>query len=124
MELTREQFDAAAACGCTFVPADEAQVARLSMQRRIFTRDGKPFVATRDAGGFHETHATLALLIGARSGSEVSSRGDTLQQVAAADAASAREMESERGTGGAQEVPSRQTTAGPRTPARGVRRRQ
>jgi hypothetical protein len=65
MELTQEQFDAAAACGCAFVPADEAQVARLSMQRRIFTRNGKPFVATRDAGGFHETHATLALLIDA-----------------------------------------------------------
>jgi hypothetical protein len=124
MELTQEQFDAAAACGCTLIPADEAQVARLSMQRRIFTRNGKPFVATRDAGGFHETHATLALLIGAHSGDEVSSRGDTLQQVAAADAASAREMDSERGTGGAQEVRTRRPTSGPRTPARGVKRRQ
>jgi hypothetical protein len=124
MELTQAQFDAAAACGCNFVPADEAQVARLSMQRRIFTRNGKPFVATRDAGGFHETHTTLALLIDSHAGSEVSSRGDTLHQVAAADAASAKEMESERGTGGAQEVPSRQPATGPRTSARGVRRRQ
>ena len=124
MELTQEQFDAAAACGCTFVPADEAQVARLSMQRRIFTRNGASFVATRDAGGFYETHATLALLIGVQSGGEVSSRGDTLQQVAAADAESAREMEQERGAGGAQEVRSRQTTTGPRTPTRGVKRRQ
>jgi hypothetical protein len=124
MELTQEQFDAAAACGCSFVPADGALVARLSMQRRIFTRNGKPFVATRDAGGFHETHATLALLIGAHAGGEVSSRGDTLQQVAAADAASAREMDRERGTGGAQEVRTRQPAAGPRTPTRGTRRRQ
>src|SRR3954451_23016204 len=124
MELTQEQFDAAAACGCSFVPADGALVARLSMQRRIFTRNGMPFVATRDAGGFHETHATLALLIGAHAGNEVSSRGDTLQQVAAADAASAREMETERGAGGAQEVRSRPTTTGPRTSARGVKRRQ
>ena len=92
--------------------------------RRIFTRNGKPFVATRDAGGFHETHTTLALLINSHAGSEVSSRGDTLHQVAAADAASAKEMESERGTGGAQEVPSRQPATGPRTSARGVRRRQ
>ena len=106
MELTQEQFDAAAACGCNFVPADEAQVARLSMQRRIFTRNGKPFVATRDAGGFHETHTTLALLIGTHTGSEVSSRGDTLQQVAAADAASAREMETERGTGARRRFPA------------------
>src|SRR4051794_30084973 len=124
MELTQEQFDATAACGCTFVRAIDAQLARLSMQRRIFTRNGKPFVATRDAGGFHETHATLALLIGVHLGGEVSSRGDTLQQAAAADAASAREMETERGTGGAQEVRSRPTTTGPRTSARGVKRRQ
>ena len=124
MELTREQFDAAAASGCTFVPADGAQVARLSMQRRIFTRNGVPFVATRDAGGFYETHATLALLIGVQSGERISSREDTLQQVAAADAESAREMARERGTGGAQEVRSRQTTTGPRTPARGARRHQ
>jgi hypothetical protein len=124
MELTQEQFDAAAACGCAFVPADEVQVARLSMQRRIFTRNGRPFVVTRDAGGFHETHATLALLIVAQAGSEVSSRGDTLQQVAAADAASAREMDSERGRGGAQEVRTRQPANGPRAPARGAKRRQ
>ena len=124
MELTQVQFEAAAACGCNFVPADEALVARLSMQRRIFTRDGKSFVATRDAGGFHESHATLALSIGAHSGGEVSSRGDTLQQVAAADAASAREMDRERGTGGAQAVRTRQPVAGPRTAARGAKRRQ
>jgi hypothetical protein len=124
MELTQEQFDAAAACGCSFVPADGALVARLSMQRRIFTRNGKPFVATRDAGGFHETHATLALLIGAHAGGEASSRGDTLQQVAAADAASAREMDRERGAGGAQEVRTRQPPTGRRTPTRSVKRHE
>ena len=37
---------------------------------------------TRDAGGFYETHATLALLIGVHSKGEVSSRGDTLQPTA------------------------------------------
>ena len=41
-----------------------AQVQRLSMQRRIFRIDGKPFVATRDGGAFLETHATLLPLIG------------------------------------------------------------
>ena len=124
MELTQEQFAAAASCGCSFVPITEAQVALLAMQRRIFTFDGKQFAVTRDAGGFHETHATLALLIGAHSKGEVSSRGDTLQQVAAADAASARAMDRERGTGGAQEVRTRRSTTGPRTAARGAKRRQ
>ena len=124
MELTKEEFAAAAACGCSFVPITEAQVALLAMQRRIFTFDGKQFAVTRDAGGFHETHATLALLIGAHSEGEVSSRGDTLQQVAAADAASAWEMDRERSAGGAQEVRTRQQATGPRIPARGARRRQ
>ena len=63
MDLTQEQVEAAAACGCAFVPASEAQVARLSMQRRVFRIDGKPFMATRDGGGFFETHGTLSRLI-------------------------------------------------------------
>ena len=70
MELTQEEFAAATACGCSFVPVTEAQVALLAMQRRIFTFDGKQFVVTRDASGFYETHATLALLIGAHSKGE------------------------------------------------------
>ena len=123
MELTQEQYAQAAECGCSFVPATEAQVARLSMQRRIFPRNGQPFVATRDEGGFYETHATLALLIGTHLHGEVSSRGETLQQAAAADAASEREMESEHGAGGAQEVRSRPPATGSRIPARGLRRR-
>ena len=52
MDLTREQVGAAKACGCAFFPATEAQVARLSMQRRVFRIDGKAFMATRDGGGF------------------------------------------------------------------------
>ena len=106
MELTQAQFDAAAACGCNFVPADEAQVARLSMQRRIFTRNGKPFVATRDAGGFHETHATLALLIGSTQEAKYPAAGTRSIRSLRPMRTSAKEMESERGTGGAQEVPA------------------
>ena len=44
-------MEAAKACGCAFLPATVAQVALLSMQRRIFRIDGGPFVATRDGGG-------------------------------------------------------------------------
>jgi hypothetical protein len=124
MELTQEEFAAAAACGCSFVPVTDAQAGLLAMQRRIFTFGGKQFAVTRDAGGFYETHATLALLIDARSKGEVSSREDTLQQVAAADAASAREMDRERGAGGAQEVRTRQPSTGRRTPTRGVKRHE
>ena len=124
MELTQEEFAAAAACGCSFVPVTEAQVALLAMQRRIFTFDGKQFAVTRDAGGFYETHATLALLIGVHSKGEVSSRGDTLQQVAAADAAAAREIDREHGAGGAQEVRTRQPLTGRRAPTRSVKRHE
>lgn len=124
MELTQEEFTAAAACGCSFVPVTDAQAGLLAMQRRIFTFDGKQFAVTRDAGGFYETHATLALLIGAHSKGEVSSREDTLQQVAAADAAAAREMDRERSAGGAQEVPTRQPPTGRRTPTRSVKRHE
>ena len=124
MELTQEEFAVATACGCSFVPITEAQVALLAMQRRIFALHGKQFAVTRDAGGFYETHATLALLIGALSKGEVSSREDTLQQVAAADAAAAREMDRERGAGGAQEVRTRQPLTGRRTPTRSVRRHE
>ena len=62
MELTTDQLGAARACGCALVPATEDQLQRLSMQRRIFSIDGQPFVATR-GGGLNETHGTLAALI-------------------------------------------------------------
>ncbi len=89
MDLTQEQVEAAKACGCAFFPATEAQVARLSMQRRIFRIDGRPFLATRDGGGFFETHGTLLPLIegqapGRKRGSEES--GETAREAAAADA--------------------------------------
>ncbi|MDO9713522.1 hypothetical protein [Paracraurococcus lichenis] len=62
MDLTSEQFAAARAAGCAFFPAIEAQVQRLTMQRRIFRLDGKAFMVTRD-GAFYETHGTLLQLI-------------------------------------------------------------
>jgi hypothetical protein len=62
LDLTREQLEAAEACGCALLPATEAQVGRLTPQRRIFRLDGRPFVARRP-DGFLETHATLARLI-------------------------------------------------------------
>ena len=124
MELTREQSEAAKACGCTFFPASEAQVQRLAMQRRIFTLDGKPFLATRDGGGFFETHATLALLSeGRRSGREPRPE-ETAQEAAAADAKAAGEIAAERGDPGdrgAQVVP-RRSSARPRAPWRSNKR--
>jgi hypothetical protein len=124
MELTREQSETAMACGCTFFPASEAQVARLSMQRRIFTLDGKPFLATRDGGGFFETHATLALLIEDRKPGRESRPKETTKEAEAADAKAAREIVAERGDpgdGGAQVVP-RRSSARPRAPWRGEKR--
>lgn len=56
LDLTREQLEAAEACGCALLPATEAQVGRLTPQRRIFRLDGRPFVARRP-DGFLETHA-------------------------------------------------------------------
>ena len=117
MELTEEQIEAAKACGCAFFPATEAQVARLAMQRRIFTLGGGPFVAMRDGGGFHETHATLAALIEAHGRGEAPG-GETMQQAAAADSASAREIDGERGGGGGPEVRRPRATTRPRPPWR------
>ena len=63
MILTEEQIAAAKARGCAFFPASPDQAARLGMQRRLFVLDGKPHVATRDGGGFLETHGTLTALV-------------------------------------------------------------
>ena len=63
LELTPDHLRAAQACGSVLLPATGAHAQRLSMQRRVFLLDGKPFVATRDGGAFIETHATLLLLI-------------------------------------------------------------
>jgi hypothetical protein len=122
VELTEEQVAAARARGCVFFPASPEQVARLSMQRRVFTLGGRPFVATRDGGGFHETHATLARLIapGAPDPSG-GGAGETVPEAEAADAASAQEIAGERGAGGAQEVRRPRAAARPRPPWRGAK---
>jgi hypothetical protein len=62
LELTPDQQQAARTCGIAFFPATEAQVQRLTMQKRIFRLCGKPFMATRD-GGFWETHGTFLKII-------------------------------------------------------------
>jgi hypothetical protein len=49
MELTQEEFAAAAACGCSFVPVTDAQAGLLAMQRRIFTFGERQFAVTRGA---------------------------------------------------------------------------
>ncbi len=120
MDLTREQIEAAKACGCVFLPATDEQVGRLSVQRRVFRIGGRPFVATRDGGGFFETHATLLPLIGGQAPDRGRGSGETPQEAAAADAAAAVEIATEQGAakGGAQVV--RRGTAGrPRVPSRG-----
>ena len=122
MDLTEEQVEAAEACGCAFFPATEAQVARLSMQRRIFRVGGKPFMATRDGGGFFETHGTLTLLIGRHGRDGAPGKQETVHEAAAADAASEREIAGERGAGGAQEVRRHRAATRPNAPWRGTKR--
>jgi hypothetical protein len=119
MKLTPDQLEAAKASNCTFFPATEGQVARLAMQRRIFTIAGKPFVATRDGGGFYETHATLARLMETHERGASSDARETVQEAAAADAASEQEMAGERGSGGAQEVRRRPAAMRPKGSWRG-----
>ena len=126
MKLTPDQRAVAEACGCVFLPATDEQVGRLSMQRRVFRIGGKPFMATRDGGGFFETHATLLPLIGGQApgrerGSEDS--GETAQEAAAADAVAAAEIATEqRAARGGAQVVRRGTSARPRVPPRGGKR--
>ena len=115
MDLTKEQVEAAEARGCAFLPATEAQVALLSMQRRVFRIDGSPFVATRDGGGFFETHGTLSLLIEGHGRGGVHGKQETVHEAAAADAVSEREIAGERRAGGAQEVRRRGAATRPNT---------
>jgi hypothetical protein len=65
LDLTPDQQAAARSCGCAFFPATDAQVERLTMQRRIFRLEGRPFLVTRD-GAYWETHGTLMRLIEGR----------------------------------------------------------
>lgn len=62
MHLSPEDIAAAEACGVSFLPASDAQVQRLAMQRKIFYRAGEPVLATR-GDGFFETAGTLQRLI-------------------------------------------------------------
>ena len=123
MELTPDQRAAAEARSCVFLPTTDEQIGRLSMQRRVFRIDGRPFVATRDGGGFFETHATLLPLIGDQAPGRERGAGETAREAAAADAVAAAEIATEQGAarGGAQVV--RRGTAGrPRVPSRGGKR--
>ena len=115
MDLIEEQVEAAKACGCAFLPATEAQVALLSMQRRVFRVGGRPFMATRDGGGFFETHGTLSLLVEGHGRGGAPAKQETAHEAAAADAASEREIAGERRAGGAQEVRRRGTAPRPNT---------
>src|SRR5690242_13891030 len=111
MELTPDQIAAAKAQGCTFLPATEEQVARLTMQRRIFTIDGRPHVAIRHDEGVKEVHGAIARLIAG----EAPRQEETTQQAVAADAEAALEMAGETAAarGGAQVV---RRAARPRAP--------
>jgi hypothetical protein len=106
VDLTQEQVEAAKACGCAFFPATGAQVARMSMQRRVFRIDGRPFVATRDGGGFFDTQGTLSVLIEGQAPGRERGAGETAQEAAAADAEAAAEIATEQGAArsGAQVV--------------------
>jgi hypothetical protein len=125
VKLTPDQFEAAKASGCTFFPASEAQVHRLAMQRRIFTINGQPFLATRDGGGFFETHATLARLIDDQPPVGERTSEETVQEAEAADAETAGQLAAENnaGRGRAQMIP-RRSSAQPRTPWQGNRNRR
>jgi hypothetical protein len=119
MTLTEQQIAAAKARGCAFFPATEEQVARLGMQRRIFTLGGNPYVASCDGGGFLETHGTLAALL-ARASDPEHRPAETVEEAVAADAETAAEMVAEGGGGRAQVLRRRGAGgARPRPPWRG-----
>ena len=123
MNLTADQLAVARARGCVLLPATEAQIQRLSMQRRVFRIDGEPFVATRDGGVFFETHGTLSLLIGGQAPGRERGSGETAQEAAAADAEAAAEIATEqRVAGGSAQVVRRPAVARPRTTQRGGKR--
>jgi hypothetical protein len=62
LHLSPEEIAAAEACGVSFLPASDAQVQRLAMQRKVFYLAGAPILATRGDGLF-ETAGTLQQLI-------------------------------------------------------------
>ena len=72
-------------------------------------------MATRDGGGFFETHGTLSLLIEGHGRGGVHGKQETVHEAAAADAVSEREIAGERRAGGAQEVRRRGAATRPNT---------
>ncbi len=113
MHLTPDQLAAARARGCVVTPATAAQVQRLSMQRRIFHVGGEPLDAARD--GYIENHGTQSQLDEGPGLGWAARNPETVQEAAAADAASEREMAGERRAGGAQEVRRRGAWVRPNT---------
>ncbi len=107
MELSPDQVRAAEAAGCAFTPATPDQVARLTMQRRIFIIGGVPHVARRQGAGFYETQGTLAPLLTATTTGLTPALTETLQEAEEADASAALEIAAENrvnGGGGAKVV--------------------
>ena len=105
MQLTQEQLQAARARGIDFHPATAEQVARLTMQRRIFLLpDGQPHVGSRN-GTVWETHGAVARLIEDEAAAQPLAMAETLQEAAAADVETAVAMAAEKGSGrGAQVI--------------------
>jgi hypothetical protein len=62
LKLSPLQVAAAKSRGFALFPATQAQIERMTMQRRIFDVEGRPHVVSRD-GVYFETHATLAPVI-------------------------------------------------------------
>lgn len=105
MDLSSEQLRSARAAGCAFVPATDDQVARLTMQRRIFRIDGVPHLAQRADSGFYETHGTLTPMLGVTAGEVAAPPAETLQEAEAADASATLALAAEsRGGRGAQVI--------------------
>ena len=105
VQLTQEQLRAAKEGGIEFQPATPEQVARLTMQRRIFLLpDGQPHVGSRN-GTVWETHGAIALLIDGEAKGQPAAVVETLQEAAAADVETAVAMAAEQGSArGAQVI--------------------
>jgi hypothetical protein len=114
MDLSPDQVRAARAAGCAFLPATDDQVARLTMQRRIFRIDGVPHLAQRADSGFYETHGTLTPLLGTTAGEPAAPPPETLQEAEAADASATLALAAESRGGRGAQVIRRGRPRGPR----------
>ncbi len=72
-------------------------------------------MATRDGGSFFETQGTLSVLIEGHGRGGAPGERETVQEAAAADAASEQEIAGERRAVGAQEVRRHRAGARPNT---------